>query len=97
MQLSKYEQETIINYNEGVDTASIYTFDKKLRQKLEHLSQKYPDQIKPEKTSQGGAASFLVPKRYVSVREPYSDARRVAARERAKKAGFAPPNRGISP
>ena len=35
--------------------------------------------------------TFVVPKRCVSVREPYSAERRKAASERAKAAGYAPP------
>ena len=35
--------------------------------------------------------NFTVPKRCVSVREPYSAERRKAASERAKAAGYRPP------
>ena len=35
--------------------------------------------------------TFTVPKRCVSVREPYSAERRKAASERAKAAGYRPP------
>ena len=50
------------------------------------LAEKYPDQI-VKKDRQ----TFTVPKRCVSVREPYSDERRKAASERAKAAGYKPP------
>jgi hypothetical protein len=95
MELSKYEQETIINYNEGEGTASIYTHDKKLREKLEALALKYPDKIIPERTFPDGAVDYTVPKRCVSIREPYSDARRAADSARAKKAGVLPPGRNV--
>lgn len=95
MELTKYEQETIINYNEGEDTASVYTHDKKLREKLEALALKYPDKIFPERTFPHGAVGYIVPKRCVSIREPYSEARRAADSARAKKAGVLPPGRGI--
>jgi hypothetical protein len=95
MELSKYEQETIINYNEDEDTASVYTYDKKLRKKLESLALKYPDKFTLERAYPHGAATFIVPKRCVSIREPYSDARRAADSERTKKAGVLPPGRGI--
>lgn len=97
MELSKYEQETIINYNEDEATASVYTHDKKLREKLEGLALKYPGKITLERTYPHGAADFTVPKRCVSIREPYSDARRAADSERAKRAGTLPPGRSISP
>ena len=97
MELTKYEQETIINYNESEDTASVYTYDKKLRKKLENLAMKHPDKIVLVRTCPQGAAEFTVPKRCVSIREPYSDARRSAASERAKKAGILPPIRNAHP
>lgn len=35
MNLTKYEQETIINYNNEEKTASIFTYDKSLIRKLD--------------------------------------------------------------
>ena len=86
MKRSLYEQETIILYNQAAATAEVYTYDSRLLEKLLRLSQKYPDQIvrKDRRT-------FTVPKRCVSVREPYSAERRRAASERAKAAGYVPP------
>lgn len=95
MKLSKLEQETILLYNEEESTASVYTHDPKLIGKLKRLSEKYPDKIYPERKEHPGAVSYIVPKNCVSVREPYSDARRKAASERAKNAGYAPPARGV--
>jgi|GEM_PF-3754710 len=57
-----------------------------LLEKLRRLAEKYPDQI-VKKDRQ----TFTVPKRCVSVREPYSAERRKAASERAKAAGYKPP------
>ena len=86
MKLSLYEQETIILYNQADTTAEVYTHDQKLMEKLTRLSQKHPEQVcKKDKHS------FTVPKRCVSVREPYSAERRKAASERAKVAGYQPP------
>ena len=39
--LSKYEKETIINWNEAEDTASIYTFNADLKRRLAEFSRKY--------------------------------------------------------
>lgn len=91
MSLSKYEQETIILYNQAEPTASVYTHDPKLLKKLAHLTKEYPQQIKP-----GGPNTYTVPKGCVLIREPYSEKRRAAARERAKTAGLRPPMRGAS-
>ena len=111
MKLSKLEQESIILYNEEESTASIYTHDPKLKRKLKRLAEKYPDKVYPDKAVHAGAVSyaekypdqivkkdrqtFIVPKRCVSVREPYSAERRKAASERAKNAGYTPPARSI--
>ena len=86
MKLTPIEQETILLYNQAEATADVETCDPKLLEKLNRLAEKYPEQI--QKT---GERRFLVPKRCVSVREPYSAERRKAASERAKAAGYQPP------
>lgn len=91
MSLSKYEQETIILYNQAEQTASVYTHDLKLLKKLARLTKEYPQQIKPD-----GPNTYTVPKGCVLIREPYSEKRRAAARERAKTARLRPPMRGAS-
>ena len=88
MKLSLYEQETIILYNQAESTAEVETYDPKLLEKLNRLAEKYPEHV--QKT---GERRFTVPKRCVSVREPYSMERRRAASERAKAAGYKPPVR----
>ena len=40
--LSKYEKETIINWNEAEDTASIYTFNADLKRRLAEFSPAVP-------------------------------------------------------
>ena len=80
MKLSKYEQETIILYNQAEPTASVYSHDSKLLEKLARLSENYPQQIQPD-----GPNRYIVPKGCVLVREPYSEERRKAAGELAKK------------
>ena len=40
--LSKYEKETIINWNEAENLASIYTFNASLKRRLADFSRKYP-------------------------------------------------------
>ena len=88
MKLSLYEQETIILYNQAEATAEVYSHDPRLLEKLRRLAEKYPDQIVKK-----DCQTFTVPKRCVSVREPYSAERRKAASERAKAAGYKPPVR----
>ena len=40
--LTKYEKETIILFNEGEDTANIYTYNASLRKRLALFSKKHP-------------------------------------------------------
>ena len=86
MKLNLYEQETIILYNQAEATAEVNTHDPRLLGKLRRLADKYPDQI-----VKMDRQTFTVPKRCVSVREPFSAERRRAASERAKAAGYRPP------
>ena len=87
MKLSLLEQETILLYNQAEQEADVYTHDPRLIKKLSRLAEKYPDQI-----IQRDSCNFTVPKRCISVREPYSEERRQAARERAKASGYLPPS-----
>jgi hypothetical protein len=60
--------ETIINYNQEDDTASVYTYDQKLKDKLMELSARFPDKFKQLQKSRTGPASYLVPKNCVTIR-----------------------------
>ena len=71
MKLSLVERETILLYNQAEPMAEIYTHDPRLMEKLDLLAKKHPDQI-----TRKDAHNFTVPKRCVSVREPYSAERR---------------------
>lgn len=87
MNLSLLEQETILLYNQAEATADVYTHDPKLLRKLSGLAEKYPEQV-----IRKDELHYIVPKRCVSVREPYSEKRRKAARERAIASGCIPPH-----
>ena len=93
MKLSKYEEETLVLYNEAQSTASVYTHDPKLKKKLKRLAEKYPQQIIFNTENSSGGVTYTVPKKCVLIREPYSEERRKAASERAKTAGYRPPKR----
>ncbi len=90
MTLTKYEKETIINYNEGEQEASIYTFNADLKRRLAEFSQKYPNLCKLEKSTAEGGVTYVMDKSRLSIRlvPPYSEERLAAAREYAKKHGF---------
>lgn len=95
--LSAYERETIINYNMSDQNATVYTHDKKLIKRLEKLSSKFPDEFILTFQSNVGDVTYTFPKKYITIREPYSKARRQAARERAIAGNMKPPKRGKNP
>ena len=58
--LSKYEKETIINWNEAENLASVYTFNASLKRRLAEFSRKYPQKNQkgdaPEKAKKSGSS-----------------------------------------
>jgi hypothetical protein len=45
MKLSRYEQETVINFNAGEDTATLYTRDKAVMRKVDALVIEFPGSV----------------------------------------------------
>lgn len=85
--LTRYEQETIINFNEGEETASIYTHNKALRRKLEKLAQERPEDCRLFKVSHGDqAVEYYIPKSWVKITPTriLSDEQRAVMAERAR-------------
>ena len=82
MKLTRYEQETIINYNAEDKTATLYTRDPAVMRKVDTLVIDYPDTFKCigetdiDKT-------YEMPKSVVTFRKPrnISDEQRERARE----------------
>ena len=86
MKITRYEQETIINFNAEEKTATLYTRDPAVIRKVDALVIEYPDTFKCigetdiDKT-------YEMPKSAVTYRKPrkLSEEQREAKRERAKK------------
>ena len=84
--LSKYEQETIINFNVAEADAVVFTRDKSVMRKLDALVTEFPEvyrcigETDIDKT-------YSMPKQYVSYRKPrkLTKAQREAARERMRQ------------
>ena len=80
--LTKYEQETIINFNAGSTDATVYTRDKAVIRRFDALVTAYPDvyrcihETDIDKT-------YIMPKKYVTYCKPrnISDERRKRIRE----------------
>ena len=69
MQLSRYEQESILNYNAGEQTATLYTRDKAVMRKLDTLVADFPETYKL--TGQDEISkTYSFPKSYVNYRKP---------------------------
>lgn len=95
MRLTKIEKETIILFNEGENTANIYTHNTSLKKRLAAFSSEYPDLRRQEKPEQLGGVPYEMDKSGLSVRFLllYSEERRRKASENARKNGF---NRNVA-
>lgn len=80
MALTKYEQETIINYNQEEKTASIYTHDAALMRKLDAALEN-GEEITVKREGDGWK-EYEVPKRCIKVRFP----RKISDEQRQKMA-----------
>ena len=71
MNMARYEQETIIGFNEEEKTAGIYTHNKVLRQKLEALARDRPEDCRLVKVSRSGrAVDYTIPKSWIKIAPP---------------------------
>ena len=80
MKLSRYEQETIVNYNAGEQTATVYTRDKAVMRKLDTLVADFPD-IYTLTGQDEVSKTYSFPKSYVSYRKP-----RIVCKEQRERA-----------
>lgn len=88
--LTSYEQETIINFNEEEKTAVVYTYNKAIIKMLDKYCLDYPEMFKLIKTEAYGkhiSKSFVIPKKYVKIRKPkiLSEKQKVSAIDKAKQ------------
>ncbi len=67
--LTKYEQETIINFNVAETDAVVYTRDKAVMRKLDALVNEFPEVYKCLKVTDIDK-TYSMPKQYVSYRKP---------------------------
>jgi len=81
MKLTRYEQETIINFNAEEPDATVYTRDKAVMRKLDSLVTEFPDVFRCIGETDIDR-TYLLPKSRVKYRKPrrISDAKREQAR-----------------
>ena len=60
MNLTKYERETIILFNEAEDTAEVSTYNRRLQHRLDHLVKEHPDEVKQTKRGACGYTLSLI-------------------------------------
>lgn len=84
--LTKYEMETVVNYNAGEQTATVYTRDKAVMRKLDRLVSEYPESYKLIRQTDIDK-TYSMPKSYVTYRKPraVSEEQREQARQRMAK------------
>jgi hypothetical protein len=90
IKLTKYEKETIINFNEEEKEVSIYTFNSDLKRRLADYSNRYPTLCRMTDSTDEGSVTYIMDKSRLSIRliPPYSEERRSALRECAREHGF---------
>lgn len=86
MHFTRYEQETIVNYNAGEDTATIYTRDPAVMRKIDALVNGFPTVYKLIRATDYDR-TYEMPKSYITYRKPrnISDEQRERARERIRQ------------
>ena len=82
MKLSRYEQESILNYNAGEQTATVYTRDKAVMRKLDTFVADFPDTYKLIEQDEV-SKTYSFPKSYISYRKPRAVS--TEQRERARQ------------
>ena len=85
MELTKYEMETIYNYNQEEPLASCYTMDRALIRRLDALAQKHKE-ITVVRADEG-VREYTLPKKWIKVRAPkeLSDEQREKMAKRARE------------
>lgn len=88
MRLLKYEQETIINFNEEEKTADVYTHNKALCRKLEKSAVDRPEDCRFVRSlHEGQAAEYTIPKSWVKITPKHiiTEEQRAILQERARR------------
>lgn len=70
MNLTNYEKETIITFNEAEKTAEIFTYNSKMLRSLSTLAADRPDDAQRIKTNADGGETYRIPKSWVKVKAP---------------------------
>ena len=88
--LTKKQKVTEVYYNAKDPTAEIYTYDTALKRRLLAYASQYPELCQQTDDDEQGCLRFEIDKSRISIRltAPYSEERKSAASELAKKNGI---------
>ena len=88
--LTKKQKVTEVYYNAKDTLAEVYTHDTNLKKRMRKYAEKYPKLCQLTDDDGQGGLRFEIDKRRISIRltAPYTDDRRKAASELAKKRGI---------
>lgn len=86
MGLSKYEKETVINFNDAEKIVYLSTSQDYMKRRIKKLAEEHPNEVKITSEDQYTIIAEL-PKKYVKVSPPrfISEEQRIASAERLKK------------
>lgn len=87
MKLARYEQETILLFNEKERTASVFTYNAGLQKHLKELCESHFGQVRQIDDNGFGGLTFKVPKKWIKVVPPrvLSEAQRQVLEEMNRK------------
>ena len=88
--LTKKQKVTEVYYNAKDPIAEVYTHDTKLKKRLLAYAAKFPELCRQTDDNEKGGLRFEIDKSRIIIRltAPYSEERRKAASEAAKKQGI---------
>ena len=70
MNLTPFEQETIILFNEQDHTADVQTYNSTLKHELFALCESHPDEAEHVRSYEQGGMYFTVPKMWIKIKAP---------------------------
>lgn len=70
MKLTRAEQETVVNFNEEEDRATVYTYNGRFKKNLRELSGKMPQDCQLTREDKYGGVTYSIPKGWVKIVPP---------------------------
>ena len=69
MNLTRYEQEVVINFNADEETATVYSANPSWIRKMDKLCREFPEVFRTKRQT-GASKTYEVPKKYVRIKKP---------------------------